>query len=118
MGDTLCNQCLSSCSDVWYEPEISSAPFPGRGFNLTRTFQRMVAHFNLSVDLKVDEYIKLELAFIKNTIQILQRSFLFYIRSNVATLHVYYKEKTGLRYKTDIRFEVEDFVCETLAFRF
>ena len=78
MGDTLCNQCLSSCSDVWYEPEISSAPFPGRGFNLTRTFQRMVAHFNLSVDLKVDEYIKLELAFIKIRFRYYKTLFILY----------------------------------------
>ena len=26
-------------------------------------------------------------------------------------LHVYYKEKTGMRYRTDIRFGIEDFIC-------
>lgn len=33
------------------------------------------------------------------------------IRSNVAMLHVYFKEKTGMRYRTDIRFGKEDFIC-------
>ncbi len=37
---------------------------------------------------------------------------LSFTRSNVAVLHIYYKEKTGVRYKTDIRFGVEDFVCK------
>ena len=37
-----------------------------------------------------------------------------YHRENVAVLHVYYKEKTGMRYKTDIRFGVEDFINECL----
>ena len=27
-------------------------------------------------------------------------------------LHVYYKEKTEMRYRTDIRFGVEDFICK------
>ena len=30
---------------------------------------------------------------------------------NVAVLHVYYKEKTGMSYKIDIRFGVEDLIC-------
>ncbi|KAI9552640.1 putative amiloride-sensitive sodium channel [Daphnia sinensis] len=50
--EVFCN-CLPPCTDVWYDPEISS---------------------------------------------------------NVAVLHVYYKDKTGVRYKTDIRFGVEDFI--------
>lgn len=33
-------------------------------------------------------------------------------RSNVAVLHVYYKAKTGERYKTDIRYGIEDFICK------
>ncbi len=36
------------------------------------------------------------------------------VRSNVAVLHVYYKDKTGMRYKTDIRFGVEDFICKKM----
>lgn len=39
-------------------------------------------------------------------------------RTNVAVLHVYYnKEKTGMRYKTDIRFGVEDFICKSLILK-
>ena len=34
----------------------------------------------------------------------------FFIRSNVAVLHVYYKEKTGFLYKTEIRFRLEDII--------
>ena len=33
-------------------------------------------------------------------------------RKNVAILHVYYKDRTGIRYKTDIRFGIEDFICK------
>jgi hypothetical protein len=32
-------------------------------------------------------------------------------RSNVAVLHVYYKEKTSFLYKTDIHYGIEDFIC-------
>ncbi|KAI9565143.1 putative amiloride-sensitive sodium channel [Daphnia sinensis] len=85
--DQFCS-CLPPCSDVWYDPEISYANFPGRGFNLTRTFKRLVAGRNLSSSADGTEYFK----------------------SNVAVLHVYYKDKTGVRYKTDIRFGVEDFI--------
>ncbi|KAI9552641.1 putative amiloride-sensitive sodium channel [Daphnia sinensis] len=85
--EVFCN-CLPPCTDVWYDPEISYATFPGRGFNLTRTFKRLVAGLNLSSTTDSNEYFK----------------------SNVAVLHVYYKDKTGVRYKTDIRFGVEDFI--------
>lgn len=37
-------------------------------------------------------------------------------RSNVAMLHVYYKEQTGMRYRTDIRYGIEDFVCIYFVF--
>ena len=40
---------------------------------------------------------------------------IFLHRSNVAVLHVYYKEKTGVRYKTDIRFGIEDFICKIMS---
>lgn len=33
-------------------------------------------------------------------------------RLNVAVLHVYYRDRTGFRYKSDIRFGIEDFICE------
>jgi hypothetical protein len=36
----------------------------------------------------------------------------------VAILHVYYKEKTGMRYRTDIRFGIEDFICSLISFSF
>ena len=45
--DQFC-ECWPSCAEVWYNPEISHAPFPGEGFNLTRTFKRLVAKRNLS----------------------------------------------------------------------
>uniref|UniRef100_A0A0P5S1Q7 Sodium channel protein Nach n=1 Tax=Daphnia magna TaxID=35525 RepID=A0A0P5S1Q7_9CRUS len=83
----ICN-CLPPCSDTWYEPEISYASFPGRGFNRTRTFKRIVARHNLNPGPETKEYLK----------------------SNVAMLHVYYKEQTGMRYRTDIRYGIEDFV--------
>lgn len=53
--DTLCH-CLPPCTDIWYDPEISYATFPGRGFNLTRTFKRMVAARNLSVESSTDYF--------------------------------------------------------------
>lgn len=31
-------------------------------------------------------------------------------------LHVFYKEKTGMRYRTDIRFGIEDFICKEFSF--
>jgi hypothetical protein len=33
-------------------------------------------------------------------------------------LHVYYKEKTGMRYRTDIRYGIEDFICNTFILLF
>ncbi|XP_057370231.1 pickpocket protein 28-like [Daphnia carinata] len=83
----VCN-CLPPCSDTWYEPEISYASFPGRGFNRTRTFKRIVARHSLNPGSETKEYLK----------------------SNVAMLHVYYKEQTGMRYRTDIRYGIEDFI--------
>lgn len=38
--------------------------------------------------------------------------FIYILRSNLAVLHVFYKDKTGMSYKTDIRFGVEDFICK------
>jgi amiloride-sensitive sodium channel len=81
---------------VWYNPEISNAPFPGRGFNLTRTFQRLVERLNVSRDV--------------NTVD--------YFANSVGALHVYYKEKTGERYKIDIRFGIEDFICKQFFYQF
>jgi amiloride-sensitive sodium channel len=31
-------------------------------------------------------------------------------------LHIYYKDKTGVRYKTDIRFGIEDFICMPIVY--
>lgn len=53
--DELCH-CLPPCTDIWYDPEISYATFPGRGFNLTRTFKRMVAARNLSAESSTDYF--------------------------------------------------------------
>lgn len=39
-------------------------------------------------------------------------------RTNVAMFHVYYKEKTGMRYRTDIRFGIEDFICNYIFLLF
>lgn len=39
-------------------------------------------------------------------------------RSNVAMLHVYYKEQTGMRYRTDIRYGIEDFICNFVCFAY
>lgn len=50
--------CLPPCSDTWYEPEISYASFPGRGFNRTRTFKRIVARHNLNPGPETKEYLK------------------------------------------------------------
>ncbi|XP_046452018.1 pickpocket protein 28-like [Daphnia pulex] len=86
-GHEIC-ECLPPCTDTRYDPEISYASFPGHGFNLTRTFKRLVEKRNLSTGTDGTEYFK----------------------SNVAILHVYYKEKTGMRYRTDIRFGIEDFI--------
>ena len=56
-GDEVCD-CLPPCSDTWYEPEISYASFPGRGFNKTRTFRRIVARRKLNVQSNAGEYLK------------------------------------------------------------
>ena len=56
-GDKHCN-CLPPCSDTRYEPEISYASFPGHGFNLTRTFKRLVTKRNLSSGTDGTEYYK------------------------------------------------------------
>ena len=56
-GDKTCD-CLPPCSDTRYEPEISYASFPGHGFNLTRTFKRLVTKRNLSSGTDGTEYFK------------------------------------------------------------
>lgn len=35
----------------------------------------------------------------------------------MAVLHVYVKEATGIRYKKDIRFGIEDFICKRNFFK-
>jgi hypothetical protein len=56
-GDDICD-CLPPCSDTRYEPEISYASFPGGGFNLTRTFKRLVEGRNLSSSTDGTQYFK------------------------------------------------------------
>lgn len=46
------------------------------------------------------------------------RIFALNFRTNVALLHVYYKDRTGIRYKTDIRFGIEDFICNNNFYMF
>lgn len=54
--------CPPPCTEEWYEPEISYATFPGRGFHLSRTFQRLATRLNLSAnDVHTNSYIKLAL---------------------------------------------------------
>lgn len=48
--------CLPQCNDQRFEPEISQASFPGRGFNSSRTFTRLTEKLNLEPDL---QYFKL-----------------------------------------------------------
>ncbi|KAK4020504.1 pickpocket protein 28 isoform X2 [Daphnia magna] len=86
--DDVCD-CLPPCSDTWYEPEISYASFPGRGFNRSSTYKRIERKRKIGPGVDMTEYFK----------------------SNVAMLHVYYKEKTGMRYRTDIRFGAADFIA-------
>ena len=57
-GDELCYECLPPCTDIWYEPEISYAPFPGRGFNLSRTYRRLVNDLNVPAGTDGNEYLK------------------------------------------------------------
>ena len=56
-GDQICD-CLPPCTDVWYQPEISYASFPGHGFNLTRTFKRMVENLDLKPGTDGNAYFK------------------------------------------------------------
>lgn len=56
-GDKICD-CLPPCADIRYDPEVSYASFPGRGFNLTRTFKRLVQERNLSAGTDGTEYFK------------------------------------------------------------
>ena len=44
--------CLPQCTDQWYEPEISQAGFPGRGFNSSRTFTRLAEKLNIKPDIQ------------------------------------------------------------------
>ncbi|XP_032777886.2 pickpocket protein 28 [Daphnia magna] len=78
--------CLPQCNDQWYEPEISQASFPGRGFNSSRTFSRLTEKLHHKPDFQ-------------------------YFKSNVATLHVYYKEKTSFLYKTQVYYGIENFIA-------
>lgn len=51
--------CPPPCADEWFEPEISYSTFPGRGFNLSRTFKRLSSKLNLSgIDVQEDTYFK------------------------------------------------------------
>lgn len=55
-AEEMCD-CLPPCSDTWYEPEISHAAFPGRGFNRTRTFRRILARRNVSLGVETNQYL-------------------------------------------------------------
>ena len=50
--------CLPPCTDTWYEPEISYASFPGNGFNLTRTYKRLIEAVNLTANADGNQYLK------------------------------------------------------------
>ena len=51
--------CPPPCTDEWFEPEISYATFPGHGFKLSRTFQRLVDKINVSSkEVEHDPYFK------------------------------------------------------------
>jgi hypothetical protein len=56
-GDEYCD-CLPPCSDTWYEPEISYASFPGRGFNRTSTYKRIEKKHKISPGMNIREYLK------------------------------------------------------------
>ncbi len=56
-GHEIC-ECLPPCTDTRYDPEISYASFPGHGFNLTRTFKRLVEKRNLSTGTDGTQYFK------------------------------------------------------------
>jgi len=56
-GEQKCD-CPPPCSEIWYAPEISNAPFPGNGFNLTRTFKRLVESLNLEPNADATAYFK------------------------------------------------------------
>lgn len=55
--DDICD-CLPPCSDTWYEPEISYASFPGRGFNRTSTYKRIERKHNIGPGTDITEYLK------------------------------------------------------------
>lgn len=63
--------------------------------------------FSCDEDMRGTQFVK-----VFSVCQPLLKITYLYFRSNVAMLHVYYKEKTVMRYMTDIRFGVEDFICK------
>lgn len=85
--------CPPPCSDEWFSPEISYAPFPGHGFGFSRTYKRVADRLGLDRD-GFDVHGPIGINF----------------KENLTMLHVYYKDRTGIRYKTDIRYGVEDFL--------
>lgn len=56
-SDEVCD-CLPPCTDTWYEPEISYASFPGRGFNRTRTYKRIMGKHSLDPGHETNNYLK------------------------------------------------------------
>lgn len=55
--DTLCD-CPPTCSNIWYNPEISYAPFPGQGFPFSRAFERLTSNPNVNSRKFLKEYLK------------------------------------------------------------
>lgn len=58
VGNGVCRNCLPSCTDVWFNPEISYAPFPGFGFNSSRTYERVKVALNLTNQTDENEFLK------------------------------------------------------------
>ena len=55
-GENVCD-CLPQCSDDdWLESEISQASFPGRGFLLSRTFNRLAKKLNLKLESELQYF--------------------------------------------------------------
>ena len=85
-------QCLPRCDDFWVTVQLSTATFPGNGFAQSRMGGRLV----------------------KKKPDVSAANFSQYLRENVAVVNIFYREQVGMRYRTDIRYDFEDFVCMPL----
>ena len=87
--------CIPVCNDFWLAMVISTASFPGDSFLTSMTSDRLR---KLLPDVSSDK-------------------FKDYLMKNVLVLNVFYKDPSGILYRTDIKFTIEDVIGKSTPVR-